>query len=322
LDKSELQLDYVNRRGYNSQYERLKKDFISISRGETSKPECADFWFDIVSEFSKLRLTYSTDGLPALSGLASCLSSQMDGPYFAGLWTDDLIRGLTWELWFPYPEFTQRLQPYCAPTWSWASINTWEIGEAEGRVKVHISYNLVRAEGFVPDSRVELQEVSYSLAGVSRFGKASKAILNIQGPCIEAKQSNAYWYQQSGFEGGVDKRKVRTVKYRGDENTVNSDVTSDGADSLEDRQVYCFLLGSTMKKTLTLQELRLWHNDMPRQPTKTQWMLLWSFKVQKKIQRYANGRGLFGCQRGATGSKVHVSIRCTSDRIYFRHKAQ
>jgi hypothetical protein len=268
LDKLDLQLDYDNRHGYNSQYERMKKIFTSISRGETSKPECADFWLDIVSVFSELTLSYSTDGLPALSGLASRLSSQMDGPYFAGLWRYNLIPSLTWELWFPYPEFTQRLQPYCAPTWSWASINTWAIGETEGRVRVRISYDLVRVKGFIPDSRVKLRDVSYSLAGVNRFGPASKAILNIQGPFIEAKQSSAFWYQQSGFENGVDKRKVRTVQYRGDENTVNSDVTSDAADSWEDCQVYCFLLGSTTKKALTLQELRLWHNDMSRQPHK------------------------------------------------------
>ncbi len=251
---------------YDDQYERIKKLLTSISSGGTSKTECADFWLDIASKFSQLTLTYSTDGLPALSGLASRLSSHIDGPYFAGIWKDDLIRGLTWELWFPYLEFTERLQPYYAPTWSWASINIWAIGEVEGRVKVRISYGLVRAEGFVPDSRVKLQDVSYSLAGVNRFGPASKAVLNIQGPCIEGKQSRVYWYQQSGFEGEVDKRKVLTVQHRGEENTVNCDVTSDGANSWEDRKVYCFLLVSTMKEALTLQELRLWHNDMSRQP--------------------------------------------------------
>jgi hypothetical protein len=263
LDKMEL--GYVNRQGYDDQYERIKKLFTSISRGGASELDCADFWLDIVSEFSKLTLTYSTDGLPALSGLASRLSPQMDGPYFAGLWRDDIIRGLTWELWFPYPEFTQRIQPYCAPTWSWASINTWAIGESETRIKLYISYDLVRGKGFIPDSRVKLQDVSYSLSGVNRFGTASKAVLSIQGLCIEVKKSSTYWYQQSGFEDGVDKRKVLTVQYRGDENVVNCDVTSDGANSWEDCQVYCFLLGSTIKKALSLQELMLWHNDMSRQ---------------------------------------------------------
>jgi hypothetical protein len=103
------------------------------------------------------------------------------------------------------------------------------------------------------------------LSGVNRFGTASKAVLSIQGLCIEVKKSSTYWYQQSGFEDGVDKRKVLTVQYRGDENVVNCDVTSDGANSWEDCQVYCFLLGSTIKKAFSLQELMLWHNDMSRQ---------------------------------------------------------
>ena len=89
----------------------------------------------------------------------------------------------------------------------------------------------MRGKGFIPDSRIKLQDISYSLSGVNRFGTASKAVLSIQGLYIEAKKSSTYWYQQSGFKDGVDKRKVLTVQHRGDENVVNCDVTSDSANS-------------------------------------------------------------------------------------------
>jgi hypothetical protein len=261
LNKSELEPERV--------YRRIKRLFTVLHRGETPKTKSDDVWFDIITEFSKLRLTHSTDGLPALSGLANRLSPHMDGPYFAGLWANDLIRGLTWELWFPYPESTQRVQPYCAPTWSWASINTWETAEVKGRVKLRVSYDLVRRHGFVSDSRVKFQNLSYSLAGVNRFGQASKAVLKIQGPCVEAKQGKACWYQQTGFmindKPEVDKREVRTLQFRGDEGTMNADVTNTESalhQWSEYGLVYCFMLGSTAKKAGTLQELRLLHNGL------------------------------------------------------------
>jgi hypothetical protein len=136
-------------------------------------------------------------------------------------------------------------------------------------VKPHISYRLVRDHGFIPDSRVKLQNLCYSLAGANPFGQASKALLKIQGPCVEAKQSKAYWYQQTGFEINdkpeIDKREVRTLQFRGDEGTMNADVTNTEAALSQWPEyglVYCFMLGSTAKTAGTLQGMRLWHNEM------------------------------------------------------------
>jgi hypothetical protein len=234
-----------------------------LCMGEIAKERRVDLWLDVVTEFSKLRLTYATDCLPAISGIASRFAQGIDGPYLAGLWMADLIRCLTWELWFPYPQSTQRIQPYSAPTWSWASINIWEVPKAQRRQLRRISYRLVRTHGFISDPRVRPQTISYSLAGANQFGQASKAVLKIQGPCIITKRSRGVWYQQSGLVDDFDEREVHIIHFRGEEGTVNADITGERAtwpQGLESDVAYCFLLGSTAKKAQTLQNLRLWHN--------------------------------------------------------------
>jgi hypothetical protein len=98
-------------------------------------------------------------------------------------------------------------------------------------MKLRVSYDLVRSYGFIPDSRVKTLDLSYCLAGVNRYGQASKAVLTIQGPCVETIQSKAYWYQQSGYDRNIDKREVRTLQFLSDEGTMNADVINTEAAS-------------------------------------------------------------------------------------------
>lgn len=81
------------------------------------------------SRFSARELSLETDVLPALSGLAhafeasirakGCINRNKDD-YLAGIWRDDLARGL---LWYPHDSSqTSRYTQYISPTWSWASV--------------------------------------------------------------------------------------------------------------------------------------------------------------------------------------------------------
>jgi hypothetical protein len=55
-----------------------------------------DGWQSIVEQFTRCRLSYEEDFLPALSGLASRFRTELGSQYHAGLWRNDLIRGLLW----------------------------------------------------------------------------------------------------------------------------------------------------------------------------------------------------------------------------------
>ena len=77
------------------------------------------WYYDIVPEYSRRRLSHKSDKLPAISGIAKSFGLRLKDVYFAGLWLGDISRSLSWctELEADYPGF------YRAPTFSWASVD-------------------------------------------------------------------------------------------------------------------------------------------------------------------------------------------------------
>jgi len=78
------------------------------------------FWKRVVEKFSNCDLTYVTDKLVALSGIASEVQCFMKTEYLAGLWRSHLPYTL---LWSARRGKAKRLSPGIAPSWSWASIS-------------------------------------------------------------------------------------------------------------------------------------------------------------------------------------------------------
>jgi hypothetical protein len=87
-----------------------------------------DNWMDIVQQYTKLQLTFQSDRLIAISGIAQQRQETHGDVYLAGLWRKDLVQQL---LWRPKSLTGQRLgisnsvmgRDYVAPSWSWASFN-------------------------------------------------------------------------------------------------------------------------------------------------------------------------------------------------------
>jgi hypothetical protein len=80
-----------------------------------------ELWPHIVRLYSMGKLTYGTDKLIALSGVAKWYQDQRDDQYLAGLWKNDLARDLLW--WVTNPKENGQSAEYQAPSWSWASQN-------------------------------------------------------------------------------------------------------------------------------------------------------------------------------------------------------
>lgn len=105
-------------------------------------------WTQLIVAYSALNLTFSTDRLPAVSGLARDFAGRRSpdavGQYLAGLWRNTIHDELVWfvgapllrhrakkdrtftneaedtaKFWFAQ---TARVREYIAPTWSWASV--------------------------------------------------------------------------------------------------------------------------------------------------------------------------------------------------------
>lgn len=81
-------------------------------------------WLDVVEEYSKLRLTRESDRLPALTGVATVFQKKLDCGYIAGIWKNDIARGILWDVTRYQCERSERSirRHGSAPTWSWASL--------------------------------------------------------------------------------------------------------------------------------------------------------------------------------------------------------
>ena len=106
-----------------------KNSMIPVKQRLQSPPNHALDWAELVQDFSCRNLTYNTDRLVAMSGLAASIQPRDPAIFYhAGLWSDSLPLFLYWGC-VPHspnlpvsPRKSQRIIPPCAPTWSWASI--------------------------------------------------------------------------------------------------------------------------------------------------------------------------------------------------------
>jgi hypothetical protein len=81
-----------------------------------------------VTDYSPRQLTFPSDKLPAISGLASKFhgiaeACNRGSRYLAGLWEKDLMMELSWRLDTKQESFHPIPREYRAPSWSWASVD-------------------------------------------------------------------------------------------------------------------------------------------------------------------------------------------------------
>ncbi|KAF2258818.1 HET-domain-containing protein [Lojkania enalia] len=126
-------------------------------------------WMEIVRVFSARKLTYDSDRLPAIAGLATNLQPKFQSEYLVGLWKDDLVKGLLWTS-VEGGYYARRHKSYYAPTWSWASL----VG--------HINYKII---DFVVEPVVDIIDTGIKLATANPYGSASSGYLTVTGPVAD-----------------------------------------------------------------------------------------------------------------------------------------
>lgn len=83
-------------------------------------------WHYLLESYSVRQLTFESDKLPAVSGIAARIHGIVGSEYLAGLWKANLPMELCWSVDYISPlSSTPHLPPngYIAPSWSWASVN-------------------------------------------------------------------------------------------------------------------------------------------------------------------------------------------------------
>ncbi|KAH0565967.1 hypothetical protein GP486_000635 [Trichoglossum hirsutum] len=134
-------------------------------------------WTNLVELFTQRSLTYETDRLHALSGIASSIRWPSD-KFLAGLWDEELPVSLLWRTRSnPRDRATlvsRRYKNYYAPTWSWASVT----GPVEFITLPGRAHNFK----LIPD--LVIVEANCVASSANPFGPVKSAYLKISGSLI------------------------------------------------------------------------------------------------------------------------------------------
>ena len=142
----------------------------------------------MVSSFVRRRLTYDTDKLPALSGVATEVAKFHDGTYYAGLWWEDMASGMLW-----FRGRTAELNKpseYLAPSWLWASLNGWTVAYSDQPPRITL-----------PD--VVLRECPLDYRNVDQRGAITGGWVDLSAPVVklvQAKVPNRWKFDNEGLD--------------------------------------------------------------------------------------------------------------------------
>jgi len=164
-----------------------------------SNPTILQFWYRAVEVYSSFDITYTSDWILAIEGLAKEVSeiigrsqsanlSQESLPqavYLSGIWLADIHRGLLWQMDPKAVPWTRTVEK--APTWSWSSLLTpvkWPNDSTDVKHEMTI-VGICPNEGLVPHSEPEYRLVAETLvpqAPTDAFGSSNlSACLHIAG---------------------------------------------------------------------------------------------------------------------------------------------
>jgi hypothetical protein len=79
-----------------------------------------NLWNDLVQKYSRCDLTYPSDKLLAMAGIAKLFQGATNDRYVAGLWSSHVLTMMDWRVYDPRP---RQSSEYRAPSWSWASVD-------------------------------------------------------------------------------------------------------------------------------------------------------------------------------------------------------
>ncbi|KAK5164829.1 uncharacterized protein LTR77_009493 [Saxophila tyrrhenica] len=143
-------------------------------------------WRSLCEEYSRRSLSYSTDRLPAMAGLAATWADvlQERPAYLAGLWQHSLLRDLLWKYDDALP-VDRRGSEYLAPTWSWANSQR--------------SVQFLRITQHMPQYHASVLNAHCEKFVDNPYGQVFGGSLTLVGPCF-----TGYVYVLPGFVTQVD----------------------------------------------------------------------------------------------------------------------
>ncbi|KXJ93543.1 heterokaryon incompatibility protein-domain-containing protein [Microdochium bolleyi] len=129
-------------------------------------------WTEIIKQFSRTELTFASDRLPALSGIAKRQQRVTGDEYLAGMWRAELVRQLPWRV-----RPTRQKPAWRAPSWSWASVDgPFNRGHS---YRFATSIREGRPHSWLRE-HVRVKEVSTTLAGPDTCGAVTAGHISLE----------------------------------------------------------------------------------------------------------------------------------------------
>nr|AET07139.1 vegetative incompatibility protein 6 [Cryphonectria parasitica] len=154
-------------------------------------------WNEILHSYVRCGLTKPEDKFVAISGVVKDFADVVGDEYLAGLWRKNLIDGLLWhvqeeELTGLYVPAT-RVEPYRAPSWSWASVDSPHV---RVQSRAHLTYDdsgyaAIDEVNLVPRNEEEKEEEEGGGGGGAPgppAGELSHACLRARGYLIRTRR--------------------------------------------------------------------------------------------------------------------------------------
>jgi hypothetical protein len=138
-------------------------------------------WREIVNDFTSRHITFSKDKFPAISAMARHFARETGQKYKAGLWSNDMHRGLLWSSMAPG---ATKADQYLAPSWSWASVD-FEKMYFSGPIPDGLEF--VYQNGLyyhrLGEHIADIVEVSVENVDDDEFGQVISGKMVIEAPC-------------------------------------------------------------------------------------------------------------------------------------------
>ncbi|KAF8962319.1 heterokaryon incompatibility protein-domain-containing protein, partial [Flammula alnicola] len=200
------------------------KDRIAKLGALNDKKALHGLWRTIVEDVSLLDLTYESDRLPALSGLAYRFAEYLpkNERYLAGLWEGDLARDLLWESGGSQQTAgPTRERKMTAPSWSWASLLAKWAG----------------TKSYKQDPRTRIISASVDIDGQNKYGTVPGGCIVIEGAMCAVVVGESPRSPPSLLAN------VATVQY-GIFNSLHLNYDTSADASSAGGTVYCLFIGS------------------------------------------------------------------------------
>jgi hypothetical protein len=173
-------------------FPKLDSDYAMIP-SNAQKQQLLNFWYmDVVNYYIGRDLTYKTDRLIAIKGIAEEIRSRMVAiDYEAGIWYEDghehsadIHKGLVWSV--PVGNARTNKQQYVAPSWSWAQVDVSSAPEFGPHNFVY-NINLLKSLTPLTDTIIVTSYVvnPSTTSSVTTAKSYKRSLLKVQSQCLE-----------------------------------------------------------------------------------------------------------------------------------------